>query len=329
MAFCIYPGGDDVKSQVSLFVEYLGASYESCKLGAHVRSDVKDSTSLPFEDGLIPVTLTEQDDLSETAVRRLREVCVVVGKHLSTVDWQRKKSTAATGEELPPIDNFIIYMINPFQDGRGIAELCAAFWMLYKVYGATRSPQFQGPRPDLVLQIIPIADVANPSTPVIHESIYFQKLARQVYDRCPPSSSFHDTDPSKLRIVSASAIQLEQNFPKKIMFQLTNEPPGDLLHDNSHLHLAYAVSANGEWVTAAWTCLTGRYQATVSYCLVGGRTFFDVAREIWGVTLEVMSARRVAWRLCVVKVGLMSREELDGMFFSFLFCFRFSILLRL
>jgi mediator of RNA polymerase II transcription subunit 13 len=313
MAFCIYPGGDDAKSQVSLFMEYLGASYESCKLGAHIRSNEKKSTPLNIDDGLISVTLTEQDDPFETTVLRLREVCVEVGKHLSTVNWQRKKSATATGEELPPIDNFIIYLINPFDNGRGVAELCAAFWMLYKAYGtASRSHQPAGPRPDLVLQIIPVADVASPTAPVIHESIYFQKLARQIYDRCPPSSSFADQDPSRLRISSAASIQLEQSFPKKIMFQLTSEPPSDLLHDNSHLHVAYAVSKNGEWVTAAWTCSTGRYQASVSYCLVGGRTFFEVAREIWNATMEIMQARRVAWRLCVVKAGLMGREELDG-----------------
>jgi mediator of RNA polymerase II transcription subunit 13 len=314
MAFCIYPGGDDVKSQVSLFIDYLGASYESCKLGAHIRSDEKKTNPLNIEDGLISVTLSEHDDPFETSVRRLREVCVDVGKHLSTVDWQRKKLATSASEELPHIDNFIIYMVNPYPDGRGIAELCAAFWLLYKSYGtAARSPQFPGPKPDLVLQIISISDVASPRAPVIHESIYFQKLARQVYDRSPPSPSSIDPDPSRLRISSAASIQLEQSFPKKIMFQLTSEPPSDLLHDNSHLHVAYAVSKNGEWVTAAWTCSTGRYQASVSYCLVGGRTFFEVAREIWNATMEIMQARRVAWRLCVVKVGLMGREELDGM----------------
>ncbi|KAE9971501.1 hypothetical protein BLS_004418 [Venturia inaequalis] len=312
MAFCIYPGGQDVKSQVCLFMENLGASYESCKLGAHFRSDVQKSAPIQIEQGLVPVTLTDQDESIDLAIRRMREVCVDLGKHLSTLDTQQKKSTSTpANEEPPPIDNFIIYMVNPFTDGRGIAELCAAFWMLYKAYSPPRSPQLD-PRPDLVLQIIPIADVANPSTPVIHSSLYFQQMARRVYDRCPPSRSFHDSDPTPLRIVSASSVLLESPIPKKIGFLLSTDPPADLLNDQPHLHVAYAISENGEWVTAALTCLTGRYQTTVSYCLAGGRPFWDVAREIWSVALSVMRERRGAWRLCVVRVGRMTCGELDA-----------------
>ncbi|TID13244.1 hypothetical protein E6O75_ATG10317 [Venturia nashicola] len=312
MAFCIYPGGEDVKSQVCLFMENLGASYESCKLGAHVQSDVKKSTPIQVEQGLVPVTLTDQDESLETAIRRMREACVDLGKHLSTLDLQRKKlASTSANEEPPPIDNFIIYMVNPFTDGKGIAELCAAFWMLYKAYSPPRSPQLD-PRPDLVLQIIPIADVANPSTPVIHSSLYFQQLARRVYDRCPPSQNFHEPDPTPLRITSASSILLESPMPKKIGFLLSTDPPGDLLNDQPHLHVAYAISANGEWVTAALTCLTGRYQTTVSYCLTGGRPFWDVAREIWSVALGVMRERRGAWRLCILRVGRMACGELNA-----------------
>ncbi|QDS72487.1 hypothetical protein FKW77_010008 [Venturia effusa] len=310
MAFCIYPGGEDVKSQVSLFMEYLAASYESCKLGAHIRSDVEKTTPTLIEQGLVPVTLTDEDDAIENAIRRLREVCVDLGRHLSTLDFQGKKSTLAN-EEPPSVDNFIIYMVNPFSDGRGIAELSAAFWMLYKAYTLSRSP-LMGPRPDIVLQIIPIADVANPSTPVIHSSLYFQQMARRIYDRCPPSQNFQDSDPTPLRIISASSILLESPIPKKIGFLLSTDPPGDLLNDQPHLHVAYAISANGEWVTAAFTCLTGRYQTTVSYCLAGGRAFWDVAKEIWGVAIDVMKERRGAWRLCVVKVGRMGCGELDA-----------------
>lgn len=317
MAFCIYPGDEDVRSQVSLFMEYLGASYESSKLGAHMRSDVKKSAPIQIEEGLVSVTFTEHNDPIETAVRRIREVCIELGKHLSALDIQCKKST--TGDDAPPVDNFIIYMVNPFTDGRGIAELCAAFWLLYKAYTPSRSLA-HCPHPDIVLQIIPIADVANPSTPVIHPILYFQKLARQVYDRCPPSEHFHDPDPTPLRIFSASAIYLESPIPKKIGFVLNTEPPSDLLNDQPHLHVAYAISNNGEWVTAAITCLTGRYQSVVSYCLAGGRGFWEVAREIWGCALGIMISRRGAWRLCVVRVGRMARSELDGVLNPSHFC---------
>jgi mediator of RNA polymerase II transcription subunit 13 len=143
------------------------------------------------------------------------------------------------------------------------------------------------------------------------EAAFFQKLAREVYDRCPPA--IPDDSPSRLPIESGASIQLEQALPRKIDFKLQADPPTDLLHEGSNLHLGYSRSKNGEWLSVAWTDTTGKYQASSNYCLVGSRSFAEVARVVWQSTIEIMQARRIAWRLCIARVGVLEKEELDGM----------------
>jgi mediator of RNA polymerase II transcription subunit 13 len=304
MAFCIYPSNEDVRFQAALFLNYLGSTYESSKLGSHTRNEILGD----YTDGLVPVPLLEHYS-RQNAVLALRDVCTRLGKALASVDWQHNKLPGT--DEPSTIDNFVIYIVNPFNDIRGVAELCSAFWALYQTYRlASRSPMQPGSRPDIVLQILPIKEIASTSSPIVLSPVFFQKLARQVYDRCPPA--IQDTSPSRLKIVSATCIQLEQPSPKTIQFKLNTDPSPDLLHENSHFHLGYARSKDGDWITAAWTDNTGRYQATVSYCMLG-RGFFEVAREIWNTSIDIMLGRRVVWRFCIAKIGsVMEREEVDG-----------------
>jgi mediator of RNA polymerase II transcription subunit 13 len=314
MAFCIYPSNDDLQDQVSLFLDALGSTYESSRLGSHIRL-----TQLGrFSRGLVPVPFPDRSTFQD-AVRSIRQMCVELGKILRSTNWQAAKSSGPEEFSHIDIDNLVIYMVNPFGTGRGISELSSAFWMLYQIY-VVQAPNphgLQQDKPDIVLQILPIEHIALSSTVVIPEPIFLQKLAREVYDRCPPAKA--ETAPSALKISSGSSIQLEQTPHKSIQFKLVADPPSDIMHENSHFHLGYAKSANGEWITAAWTDNAGRYQATVSYCTLG-RTFFEVAREIWQTSLEVMLGRRVLWRFCIAKVGTMEREELDGKSYIVLLC---------
>lgn len=75
MAFCIYPGNDDLRSQVVIFLDYLAATFDSCKLGAHVRA----SSLAGIKDGLVPVHLTGDHTL-QAAVSAIRDVCAGLGK---------------------------------------------------------------------------------------------------------------------------------------------------------------------------------------------------------------------------------------------------------
>jgi mediator of RNA polymerase II transcription subunit 13 len=308
MAFCIYPGSEDLTSQVNTFMEYLGATFESCKLGAHVRTTKLGGVAM----GLVPVKLADEQTLL-SAVQAIHDSCVALGKALASIDWQSGLELSPPIEDLSKIDSFVIYLVNPFEDEneqRGLMELCAAFWDLYEAYCSTiTSPTLRALRPDVVLQVVPVRCITKMQAPVVMDGPFFQKLVREVYDRCPPAVI--DRSSSRLPIESGAAVQLEQPLPRKIDFKLQAEPPSDLLHEGSNMHLAYSRSKNGEWISVAWTDTTGKYQASSNYCLVGGRSFGEVARVIWQSTIEIMQARRVAWRLCIARVGVLEREELD------------------
>ncbi len=303
MSYAILPGNDDLKAQAIKFLEYLGATYESCKLGTHSQGESK--------GGIFPLRATQENYSSEVMIRFYRQVCAKFGKLLAETPTAKGNPTKASSgrDETPPVDCFVIYLVNPFQDTTAIRELCSAFWLMYQAYSQTPiSSSAQRHRPDIVLQILPVNYIISPGSPIVPEPGLMQRLAREVYDRCPPA--LPNDDNSKLKIYSGASIQLEESIPKSITFKLASEPPSDLLHEPSHIHVGYARAGN--WVTAAWTDSTGRYQATASYCIIGHRTFWEVAREIWQSTLEIMQARKVTWRVAIARAGIPEREETEA-----------------
>lgn len=151
-------------------------------------------------------------------------------------------------------------------------------------------------------------NIASFDEPVILDPSTYINLAREVYDRCPPSAP--SGDKTCLSIYTAPAFQLEETLPRSIPFKLLSEPPQDLLRENCYIHLGYAISLDGTWITAAWTDNCGKSQTVVSYHL-GTRGFVETAKEIWQTTIEILQSRRVHWRVCIAKSGVMDREELE------------------
>jgi mediator of RNA polymerase II transcription subunit 13 len=303
MFYAILPGNDDLKAQAIKFLEQLGATYENCKLGTHSQGESK--------GGVIPLRPTQDNYSFEVMIRFYRHVCAKFGKLLADTPMAQGNSAKASSgrDETSQVDCFVIYLVNPFQDTTAIRELCAAFWLMYQAYSQPPiSPSAQRHRPDIVLQILPVDYIISPGSPIVPEPGLMQRLAREVYDRCPPA--LPNDDNSKLKIYCGASIQLEEPIPKSITFKLASEPPSDLLHEPSHLHVGYARSGN--WVTVAWTDSTGRYQAMSSYCTIGHRTFWEVAREIWQSTLEIMQARKVTWRVAIARAGIPEREETEA-----------------
>ena len=302
VAFGIYPYSEALTPCVESFMVNMQLTYDSCRLGNHVRSDV-----IPeFQGGLVPCKMTSLNS-TRTAFKALRDTCIQLGKLLSAKHAQMRD------KDDNKIDAFVIYMIDPFEKASAIWELCAAFWSLFQAYGPgppARPEQIQ--RPDLVLQIVPIKYVASFESPIILNSSVYASLAREVYDRCPPSAPSDDRTP--LSIYSAPSFQLEETVPRSIPFKLNADPPQDLLRENSYIHIGYAISLDGTWVTVAWTDTCGKSQAVVSYNL-GTREFREIAKEIWQTTVEILQARRVTWRVCIAKAGVMERDELEAWVF--------------
>tara|TARA_R110002003_G_scaffold62_2_gene5564 strand:- start:15862 stop:19593 length:3732 start_codon:yes stop_codon:yes gene_type:complete len=298
VAFCIYPHSDALRPILERFMLNLQLAYDTCKLGTHSRVE----TVIEYEGGLIPCKVNSQASTRD-AFKALRDTCTQLGKLLAIQHSQIREQQDAK------VDAFVIYMVNPFDTPSALWELCSAFWTLFQAYGqGSPGRTDQNQKPDLVLQVVPIKYLASFDVPVVLDASTYVNLAREVYDRCPPSTSSADKTP--LNIYKAPAFQLEESLPRSIQFKLMSEPPQDLLRENSYMHLAYAISLDGTWVTAAWTDSCGKSQAVVSYHL-GTRVFGEVAKEIWQTTIDILQSRRVQWRVCIAKAGAMDREELE------------------
>ncbi|KAF2026594.1 hypothetical protein EK21DRAFT_73799 [Setomelanomma holmii] len=298
VAFCIYPHSDALRPILERFMLNLQLAYDTCKLGTHARVE----TVIEYEGGIIPCKVGTQASTKD-AFKALRETCAQLGKLLALQHAQIREQQDAK------INAFVIYMVNPFSTSSALWELCSAFWTLFQAYG--QGPPSRGDnaqKPDLVLQVLPIKYLASFDVPVILDPSTYVNLAREVYDRCPPSTP--STDKTPLSIYKAPAFQLEESVPRSVQFKLISEPPQDLLRENSYMHVAYAISLDGTWVTAAWTDSCGKSQAIVSYHL-GTRVFGEVAKEIWQTTIDILQSRRVQWRVCISKAGALDREELE------------------
>jgi mediator of RNA polymerase II transcription subunit 13 len=298
VSFCVYPHSDSLRPCLENFLLNLQLAYDSCKLGTHSRVE----TVVEFEGGLVPVRASSAITPAET-FKLLKETCIQLGKLLAIQHAKIQE------QQDSKIDAFVIYMIDPFDGPSALWELCSAFWALFQAYGQGSPGRPDQPqKPDLVLQVIPIKCIASFDTPVILDPATYLSLAREVYDRCPPSAP--SGDKTSLSIYAAPAFHLEETLPRNIPFKLISEPAQDLLRENTYMHLGYAISLDGTWVTAAWTDSCGKSQAIVSYHL-GTRMFREVAKEIWQTTIEILQSRRVNWRVCIAKAGVLEREELE------------------
>ena len=297
VAFCIYPHSDSLRPCLESFLLHMQLAYDSCKLGTHTRVD----TVSEYESGLVPCKIPASA-APRAVYKALRDTCTQLGKVLAA------RHAHIREQHETQVDAFIIYMINPFDGPSALWELCASFWTLFQTYGQGSVHPSQPQKPDLVLQIIPVKYIASFDHPVILSSDTYINLAREVYNRSPPSTGSEDKTP--LPIASAPAFHLEESIPRSVPFKLQSDPPQDLIRENSYMHLAYALSLDGTWLTAAWTDSCGKSQATSTYHL-GTRPFSELAKEIWATTVSILQARKVHWRVCIARAGVMDREELE------------------
>lgn len=307
VSYTICPSNCDLELAVDQFINELGICYESSRLGTHTRGDSKSSELV--QNGIIAWKLTSTNRSNGNAMEEsLRKICVNLGNLLMT------KVTAGTDIKTSQSESpysFVIYIVNPFEDNTAsLAMIASNFWQLFSTYKvATRSHQTVR-IPDIQLQIIPISFLAKIGQLVLKQPSELQSFAREVYNRCPPTSLSEDV--AALPINTGWAIQLAEALPRKISFELKADLPSNIMYENSQLHVGYARSSSGNWITAAFTDNSGRYQCHASYYMSVRRKFVDVAKEIWQTCLEIMQVRGVNWRLCIAKVGSMEMEELEA-----------------
>lgn len=209
----------------------------------------------------------------------------------------------------------VIYLINPFSHQEAIVDLCFAFLALFYAY--VQSPTIQQSRSvhEIVLQIVPLAFIYE-ATSSVPTQMQFSSLALEVYERC----ALIETEAGQLQPFSqpSPAVLLAQPIPSRINFKLSADPPQSLLHENQCLHIAYACSADGRWISVAWSDSRGDLQTCTSFCLTRSqasphrRQFSEVAKEVWETSAGMIQSNTMAWRFMLAKVGGMDADEIEG-----------------
>ncbi|KAF1808425.1 hypothetical protein P152DRAFT_517562 [Eremomyces bilateralis CBS 781.70] len=306
---CVYPssksGSDSVAESVENFIDSIGAGYETLKLGIHSKG-----RSTQFEPvGLIPYSL----DRRSSDGQMLPDICIQLGNSLARTATElpvRTEKGASNINDSGQPDNYVIYIVDPFGTTSSLRQICSSFWALFQQYRKNAFIRTMPACPDIVLQVVPLEVVSRFAVSAATDADLCYKLAREVYDRCPPRKD--GKQKLDLPIYSAPSIHFEERLAKQIPFKVDKEPPTDLLHDNMHLHVGYSKSQDGNWVTAVWTDNTGKYHTTASYCLYKYRPIVEVIREIWETTLDFLPARRSNWRLCIARSGVMEQDESEA-----------------
>ncbi|KAK4166511.1 mediator of RNA polymerase II transcription subunit 13 [Cladorrhinum sp. PSN259] len=296
VSVCIFPCGEGMNDNASVFLDRIRSTYETLRLGTF---DV-----LPpignLKNGLVPFTTIYQDFVSP-------------GLHLSSHHPQTSfaehvSSLALALASLPLTKkNFVVYFVYEPDNPGSIVLSCTAFQELFEHYKRCMMDRKKQVLNDLVLQLIPLDLIASDTSIAVLSTSDCIRLCFETYDRC---TLFNGPMP-------APAIVLEQALPRGIEFKLSATPSPDLLQENSYIHVAYAQSTDERWISAAWTDNRGSNQMTASYCL--GRRNKSLMRhpqevfsEVWETTYDLISATRVHWRVIITKSGTMDQHEAEA-----------------
>ncbi|KAI2627030.1 mediator complex subunit 13 C-terminal-domain-containing protein [Hypomontagnella submonticulosa] len=292
-AICIFPDYEGLADDMLVFTDRLRSIYESLKLGSFNRLP----TASGVENGMFPFAV-EKDavpfnksslTLKPSLANCASKICQVLA--------------SMTVEEM----NFVVFFVYPPEAVGSVVECCAVFNQIFEGYKRLLSAKKLPVANDLALQLVPQDFVASSSSVAMPSPFEFSRLAMETYDRC---TQFGGSVPSP-------AIMLEQPPPRIIDFKLTTNPSASLLHENTCLHIAYAQSIDGRWISAAWTDNRGSQQMTASYCLGRkgkslSRPIGDITTEIWEATRDFISAWKVHWRIIIAKCGTMEQSEIES-----------------
>lgn len=286
-AVCVHPDFDGVAENASLFLDRMRSVYESSRFGSHQRILSKD-----LNDGLVPFSLdSSQSKISNPAA--LKEATGKLSRVFSCLTSQSK--------------NLVVYFAYIVDDSPLVVHICSAFQHLFSMYRKSLLEKRAVPANEIVLQLVPLGFIASQFSLAVPKPSEYFGLAHELYDRC-------------LNFVSSSstpAIVLERSLPKSIDFKLNSNSSASLLHENTCVHIAYAQSIDGRWITAAWTDNRGSQQLTASYCLrrKNGSTsisFSKIASEIWATTSDFISVVKIHRRIIIAKVGVMYQSEIES-----------------
>ncbi|KAK3995785.1 mediator of RNA polymerase II transcription subunit 13 [Cladorrhinum sp. PSN332] len=295
VSVCIFPCGEGMNDNASVFLDRIRSTYETLRLG---NFDV-----LPpignLKKGLVPFTTIYQDLASPGLQLSSHHPQSSFAEHVSSL------ALALASLSLTQ-KNFVVYFVYEPDNPGSIVLSCTAFQELFEHYKRCMLDRKKQVHNDLVLQLIPLNIIASDTSVAVLSTSDCIRLCFETYDRC---TLFGGPMP-------APAIVLEQALPRGIEFKLSASPSPDLLQENSYIHVAYAQGTDERWISAAWTDNRGSNQMTASYCL-GRRNKAlmrhpqEIFSEIWETTYDLISATKVHWRVIITKSGAMDQHEAD------------------
>ncbi|CAK7265406.1 hypothetical protein SEPCBS119000_001494 [Sporothrix epigloea] len=292
-AVCAYPDYQGLSNDVGSFLTRMQIVYESLRLGSHELL----TANANVVDGMVAYNskLSSSSPLAHMST---------TGGEFSGADLVHKLAQALAAEDAPG-KSLVVYFVFCPDISTAIADACLAFQRLTQLYDIATTSRNTEPN-DLVLQLIPLDFISSPTTLAVPTPSDLSYLSLELYDRCA----------SPCGPKPAPAFLLEQPPARNLDFKLTSTPLTDVQRENSCIHVAYALSADERWVTAAWTDGSGWRQFSSAYWIgrkdaEGSVNSFDaVAREIWTNTCAIVSNLKVHWRAIIASCSQMEPEEI-------------------
>ena len=298
-ALTIYSSIEQNAHLVDNFMNDLSQCYDASKLGSFLRQPD------PMDQSSNLIGWDKQEHPFISLVESFSSLCSAVGTALTSLVADPRVSKI--GDQ--PSEAIAVFVIDSENTPSSLWHIASGFLSLFKAYRKSMPAKLRHRQADLVLQVVPYSLLLRHDGAVLPAAMPLLELCWEVYNRCPPvGSSDSSTD---LPIHAAPVIELAEPPPRKIAFELSAEPPTNITQDNSQLHVGYTVSSSMKWVSAAYTDNTGRNQSIVTYSL-HNRLFKEIASEMWATAISIMQGRRVNWRLCIARAGVMNLEEMEA-----------------
>ncbi|KAJ6788514.1 hypothetical protein PWT90_01628 [Aphanocladium album] len=291
-AVCVCPKWTGMIDNAQTFLGRLKSVYETLKLGT-------------FDN--MPLYADMDDGVLLYGVDRISTAPDATMMGHGSALLESMETLSAAMSDLEVVDtNVVVYFMYTASNPGTIVEACTAFHRFFESCQRALLAKRKTAKNEIVLQLVSADTISSSTSMVVTPSSELIRLCMETYDRC---TLFGGNMP-------APAIRLEQPLPRIIDFKLSPAPSSSLVRENSCIHIAYARSVDGRWVTAAWTDDRGNEQATAAYCLgrkgePESRTMNEVANEIWETTVELISTWKVHYRIIMTKCGPTDEGEID------------------
>ncbi|KAL8777960.1 MAG: hypothetical protein Q9194_002266 [Teloschistes cf. exilis] len=209
VAFIIYPNHDTVREAASSFLMSMENSYQSCRFGRHTRG----AKLGDYDEGLVALPVSSADP--KFFFKGLDKICESIGTEISIDE--------ADGS------NYIIYVVNPFNDEAMLPHMCHSFFQLSHAYAERVDSALQDNAREVILQVVPISFLVNCDRLTFPPPKAYTQLAFEVYSRCNTATG--EDEGVESPYASSAAVRLAKPIPRAVNFHLGSRPTPPLAHD--------------------------------------------------------------------------------------------------